>query len=89
MGTRAASPSRPGRLPSVLMGRRAQDHVSGGRADVEEKGEARLGFVTMGIALQAWNGTGAWEGKKPTGWAAPKIARTDRPALAAAYSERR
>jgi hypothetical protein len=25
-----------------------------------EKGEARLGFVTMGIALQAWNGTGAW-----------------------------
>jgi len=30
-----------------------------------EKGEARLGFVTMGIALQAWNGTGAWAGKKP------------------------
>jgi TRAP transporter TAXI family solute receptor len=30
-----------------------------------EKGEARLGFVTTGIALQAWNGTGAWEGKKP------------------------
>jgi TRAP-type uncharacterized transport system substrate-binding protein len=30
-----------------------------------EKGEARLGFVTMGIALQAWNATGAWQGKKP------------------------
>jgi TRAP transporter TAXI family solute receptor len=30
-----------------------------------EAGEARLGFVTTGIALQAWNATGAWEGKKP------------------------
>jgi len=30
-----------------------------------EAGEARLGFVTMGIALQAWNGTGIWQGKKP------------------------
>src|ERR1700686_33478 len=30
-----------------------------------EAGEAKLGFVTMGIALQAWNGTGAWTGKKP------------------------
>ena len=30
-----------------------------------ESGEARLGFVTVGIALQAWNATGAWAGKKP------------------------
>jgi TRAP transporter TAXI family solute receptor len=30
-----------------------------------EKSEAKLGFVTMGIALQAWNGTGAWARKKP------------------------
>ena len=30
-----------------------------------EAGEARLGFVTTGIALQAWNGTGIWQGKKP------------------------
>lgn len=25
-----------------------------------ESGEAQLGFVTMGAALQGWNGTGAW-----------------------------
>jgi hypothetical protein len=25
-----------------------------------EAGEAQLGFVTMGVALQAWNGTGDW-----------------------------
>jgi TRAP transporter TAXI family solute receptor len=25
-----------------------------------ESGEAQLGFVTMGVALQAWNGTGEW-----------------------------
>jgi TRAP transporter TAXI family solute receptor len=30
-----------------------------------EAGEAKLGFVTMGIALQAWNATGAWSGRKP------------------------
>jgi uncharacterized protein len=30
-----------------------------------ETGEADLGFVTIGIALQAWNGTGGWAGKKP------------------------
>ena len=30
-----------------------------------ESGEAKLGFVTVGIALQAWNATGAWTGKKP------------------------
>jgi uncharacterized protein len=29
-----------------------------------EAGEAKLGFVTIGIALQAWNGTGMWAGKK-------------------------
>jgi uncharacterized protein len=29
-----------------------------------EAGEAQLGFVTMGIALQAWNGTGEWTGGK-------------------------
>jgi TRAP transporter TAXI family solute receptor len=42
--------------------------ATGGPAENIEllkKGEARLGFVTMGIALQAWNGTGAWQGKKP------------------------
>jgi TRAP transporter TAXI family solute receptor len=30
-----------------------------------EAGEAKLGFVTISIALQAWNGTGIWAGKKP------------------------
>jgi uncharacterized protein len=30
-----------------------------------EAGEAKLGFVTMGIALQAWNATGVWSGRKP------------------------
>lgn len=30
-----------------------------------EASEAKLGFVTIGIALQAWNGTGVWAGKKP------------------------
>jgi uncharacterized protein len=30
-----------------------------------EASEAKLGFVTIGIALQAWNGTGVWVGKKP------------------------
>jgi uncharacterized protein len=30
-----------------------------------EAGEAKLGFVTMGVALHAWNGTGAWAGRKP------------------------
>ena len=30
-----------------------------------EAGEAKLGFVTIGIALQAWNSTGVWAGKKP------------------------
>jgi uncharacterized protein len=30
-----------------------------------EAGEAKLGFVTTGIAQQAWNGTGLWAGKKP------------------------
>ncbi|MBI1207377.1 MAG: TAXI family TRAP transporter solute-binding subunit [Azospirillum sp.] len=27
-----------------------------------ESGEAQIGFVTMGVALQAWNGTGDWTG---------------------------
>jgi len=30
-----------------------------------ERGDAKLAFVTIGIALQAWNGTGVWESKKP------------------------
>lgn len=30
-----------------------------------EAGEAKLGFVTTGIALQAWHGTGVWVGKRP------------------------
>jgi len=33
--------------------------------ELMEAGEAKLGFVTIGIALQAWNATGAWAGKKP------------------------
>src|SRR5438067_12974948 len=33
--------------------------------DLLEAGDAKLGFVTVGLALQAWNGTGAWSGKKP------------------------
>ena len=30
-----------------------------------EAGEIQLAFVTLGVALQAWNGTGAWTGGKP------------------------
>jgi TRAP transporter TAXI family solute receptor len=30
-----------------------------------EAGKAELGFVTIGIAIQAWNSTGVWVGKKP------------------------
>lgn len=30
-----------------------------------EAGEARLGFVTTGVALQAWNASGVWTGKPP------------------------
>jgi TRAP transporter TAXI family solute receptor len=30
-----------------------------------EAGEAKLGFVTAGVALQAWNATGIWTGKPP------------------------
>src|SRR6266850_2054869 len=30
-----------------------------------EAGDAQMGFVTSGIALQAWNATGVWAGKKP------------------------
>src|SRR5688572_7243581 len=28
--------------------------------ELMEAGEIQLGFVTMGVALQAWNGTGDW-----------------------------
>src|SRR5262249_47651980 len=37
----------------------------GQNIELLEKGEARLGFVTTGIALQAWNATGIWAGKPP------------------------
>jgi TRAP transporter TAXI family solute receptor len=30
-----------------------------------EAGDAQLGFVTIGVALHAWNGTGVWAGRKP------------------------
>jgi uncharacterized protein len=30
-----------------------------------EAGEAKVGFVTVGIALQAWNASGVWAGKPP------------------------
>ena len=33
--------------------------------EMMEAGDAQLGFVTIGVALQAWNGTGAWAGGKP------------------------
>src|SRR5262245_50579447 len=33
--------------------------------ELMEAGEAKLGFVTVGVALQAWNGTGVWTGKNP------------------------
>jgi hypothetical protein len=33
--------------------------------ELMEAGEVKLGFVTIGVALQAWNGTGVWAGKKP------------------------
>src|ERR1700750_1191225 len=33
--------------------------------ELMEAGEAKLGFVTIGVALQAWNGTGVWVAKRP------------------------
>ena len=30
-----------------------------------EDGEAQIGFVTMGVAQQAWNGVGDWQGVEP------------------------
>jgi TRAP-type uncharacterized transport system substrate-binding protein len=30
-----------------------------------EAGESQLALVTVGVALQAWNGTGVWAGKAP------------------------
>lgn len=30
-----------------------------------EAGEIKVGFVTIGVALHAWNGTGIWAGRKP------------------------
>ncbi len=33
--------------------------------ELMEAGEAKLGFVTIGIALQAWNASGIWAGRKP------------------------
>src|ERR1700688_3502484 len=30
-----------------------------------ESGGAQLGMITMGVALQGWNGTGDWTGGKP------------------------
>ena len=30
-----------------------------------EAGQIQLGFVTMGVALQAWNATGVWAGRAP------------------------
>jgi NMT1 family protein len=33
--------------------------------ELMEADEVKLGFVTIGVALQAWNGTGVWAGKKP------------------------
>jgi TRAP transporter TAXI family solute receptor len=29
-----------------------------------ESGEVQVAFVTLGVALQAWNGTGSWDGKQ-------------------------
>ena len=45
-----------------------------------EAGEAKLGFVTVGVALQAWNATGVWAGKAP--------ARSLRSALMRSESQR-
>jgi TRAP transporter TAXI family solute receptor len=33
--------------------------------DLLESGEIQLAFVTLGVALQAWNGSGSWTGGKP------------------------
>jgi len=30
-----------------------------------ESGDAKIGFVTIGIALQAWNASGVWAGRQP------------------------
>ena len=30
-----------------------------------EAGDVQLAFVTTGVALQAWNATGAWAGRAP------------------------
>ncbi len=40
----------------------AERTTQGPQENIEliESGQAQLGFVTMGVALQAWNGTGDW-----------------------------
>jgi TRAP transporter TAXI family solute receptor len=55
------------RLLTRTLGVRVGTRQTGGPAEnieLIERGEAQLAFVTMGVALQAWNGTGAWEGRE-------------------------
>lgn len=33
--------------------------------ELMEKGDIQLGFVTVGVALHAWNASGVWAGRKP------------------------
>ena len=40
------------------------DGGSGQNIQLLEAGEIQVGFVTLGIALQAWNGSGSWTGGK-------------------------
>jgi uncharacterized protein len=37
----------------------------GQNIELLEAGETKLAFVTLGVALQAWNATGVWSGRKP------------------------
>ena len=42
----------------------AADGRAGQNIELIEAGEAQVGFVTMGVAQQGWNGTGDWTGGK-------------------------
>jgi TRAP transporter TAXI family solute receptor len=50
-------------LPLTVMMRPTEGPVE--NIALLEAGEAKMGFVTTGVALQAWNATGVWAGKPP------------------------
>ncbi len=55
------------RLLTRTLGIAVGTRRTGGPADnieMIERGEAQLAFVTMGVALHAWNGTDSWAGRQ-------------------------